>query len=99
MFGSGPSFPPQPLAPLVEEVAGLLSARHETVSVAETVRISFCYIVPLDAAPCLRFDSTPLSYKLSSYPMPQACGHVGRLSSVLSVRYFARRRMGMAVCI
>lgn len=41
MFGLNPSFPPRSLVPLVEEVAELLKGRNETVSVAETVRISF----------------------------------------------------------
>lgn len=36
-LGFPPEFPPSKLLPLIEEVAGLLKGRNETVSVAETV--------------------------------------------------------------
>jgi len=38
MSSSRPTFPPEPLIPLVGEIAELLQGRNESVSVAETVR-------------------------------------------------------------
>lgn len=45
-LGFPPEFPPSKLLPLIEEVAGLLKGRNETVSVAETVSYTILPTVP-----------------------------------------------------
>ncbi|KFY25854.1 hypothetical protein V491_01567 [Pseudogymnoascus sp. VKM F-3775] len=55
MFGLSPSFPPRSLVPLVEEAAGLLKGRNETVSVAETAAGGIISAALLSTAGASRF--------------------------------------------
>jgi hypothetical protein len=81
MFSSRPTFPPQPLVPLVGEIAGLLQGRNESVSVAETVRLflwfSFIeFLLSISVSPGLFCSSFACSARQIGFLVSAGVGYV-----------------------